>query len=112
MSKLVLLKTDQDFKNFKANKSYQGKVFKIRVHFSANQNTPRFGFIVPKKVLPKVVDRNLIKRRLKSILQKHAPRLRPSDIIFYPGREALKWKFDELSKEVELIFSNAKLWKH
>lgn len=111
MGKLILLKTQQDFTNFRASKLYQANVLKIRVHFSANQNTPRFGFIVPKKVLPRVVDRNLIKRRLKSILQKNINRIRPADVVFYPRKEALQLKFTDLSKQVELIFTHARLWK-
>jgi len=111
MVKLVLLKSEQDFKNFKASKSFQGKVLKIRVHFSANQNLPRFGFIVPKRVLPSVVDRNKVKRRLKSLLQTHLAKIRPADIIFYPTKNALKLKVVELGQELELIFTNARLWK-
>ena len=108
MAKLSLLKTEQDFRNFKASKSYQSKVLKIRVHFSANQNHPRFGFIVPKKVLPKAVDRNLIKRRIKGILQKIS--VRPSDVVFYPNKSALKLKASELRLEVESILKIARLW--
>ena len=105
------LKSDQDFESFKASKSYQTGFLKIRVHFSSDQNLPRFGFIVPKKVLAKATDRNLIKRRLKSILAKAAPRLKPVDILFFPRPQLLKRKFAEVAKEVELIFSNARLWK-
>lgn len=105
------LKTETDFENFKASKSYQASLLKIRVHFSANQNLPRFGFIVPKKVLPKATDRNLIKRRLKSILIRLAPRLKPADILLFPKAQALKHKIGDLRQEVELIFSQARLWK-
>jgi ribonuclease P protein component len=105
------LKSDQDFENFKASKSYQTGFLKIRVHFSANQNLPRFGFIVPKKVLPKATDRNLIKRRLKNILAKLAPRLKSADILFFPRSQLLKRKVADVHKEVELIFSNARIWK-
>lgn len=105
------LKTQTDFENFKASKSYQASLLKIRVHFSANQNLPRFGFIVPKKVLPKATDRNLIKRRLKNILAKLAPRVKSADILFFPRTQAIARKSGDLRQEVELIFSQARLWK-
>ena len=111
MSKLTFLKTDNDFAAFRASKSFQSQVLKIRVRFRSDQNTPRFGFIVPKKVMPKVVDRNLIKRRIKSILMRTAGNLRPIDIVFYPQKDLVKKKFTDLEAEVKQLFSKAKLWK-
>ena len=92
---LTWLKTDQDFAAFKAGKTTATKLLKIRVHYSLNQNSPRFGFIVPKKILPKVVDRNLLKRRIKSILQTSVKNLRPADILIFPSKNLLKLKFPE-----------------
>lgn len=111
MPGIVLLKTQQDFEGFRNSKAYQSGVMKIRIHKAANQNTSRFGFIIPKKLVPKVVHRNLIKRRIKSIMLKFSPKIRPVDILFFPHPQALKKKFSELEKEIELIFSKARIWK-
>jgi ribonuclease P protein component len=111
MGKLKFLKTDQDFAAFRTSKSFQNSLMKLRVRFRSDQNTPRFGFIVPKKVVPKVVDRNLIKRRIKSILEKYESKLKPVDMIFYPQKSVVVKKFTELSVEIEQLFSKAKLWK-
>lgn len=111
MVKLTFLKTDNDFAAFKISKSFQSPVLKIRVRFRSDQNNPRFGFIVPKKVMPKVVDRNLIKRRIKSVLTRTVKDLRPIDIIFYPQKDLVKKKFGELEREVKQLFSKGKLWK-
>jgi ribonuclease P protein component len=111
MGKLIFLKTDQDFAAFKSSKSFSSNVLKIRVRFRSDQNTPRFGFIVPKKVVPKVVDRNLIKRRLKSILLPLANDLKSVDMVFYPQKVLVQKKFADLNEEVKQLFTKAKLWK-
>jgi len=110
MGKLILLKTDKDFSLFRTGKSYQTRLLKIRVAF-ANQNQPRFGFIVPKKVLPKAVDRNLVKRRLKSILSGFDSQLKPLNVLIFPFAGAIKISFGDLKKEVENLFLKAKIWK-
>ena len=111
MGKLVLLKTEQDFQAFRKSQSFQTKLLKIRVHFSQSQNIPRFGFIIPKKLVAKVVDRNLLKRRIKSALGKSVAKLKPADVVFYPQKALVKVTFAKLSEEVAQLFSQAKLWK-
>ncbi|MBX4186945.1 MAG: ribonuclease P protein component [Candidatus Doudnabacteria bacterium] len=111
MGKLQFLKTDDDFAAFRQSKSFQTPAVKIRVRYRSDQNNPRFGFIVPKKVMPKVVDRNLIKRRLKSLLLQLEPRLKPADVVFYPQKELIRKKPAELSAVITQLFSQAKIWK-
>jgi ribonuclease P protein component len=108
---LKFLKTDQDFASFRLSKSFQSKLLKIRVRFAANQNYSRFGFIVPKKLVPRVVDRNLLKRRIKSVLIKIQGKLKPSDVIFYPQKELVKKNYQFLTSEVNNLFTKANLWK-
>ena len=108
---IVLLKTEQDFAAFRQSKAYQTKLLKLRVHYSVNQNLPRFGFIIPKKVVPKVVDRNLLKRRIKSVLQSVATRVKPADIVFYPQKALVKQPFPKLTEEIKTLFTQARLWK-
>jgi len=111
MATLAFLKTDQDFASFRSSKSFQTKLLKIRIYYASNQNITRFGFIVPKKIVPRVVDRNLLKRRIKSILQTRASRLKPCDIIFYPQKSLVTVPFAKVVIEVEDLFTKAKLWK-
>ena len=111
-SKLVFLKTDSDFANFKRSKSVSSKNLRLRVHYNTNQNSPRFGFIIPKKVLIKVTDRNKVKRRLKSILQKNISAIRPGDELWFPQKTSLKLKFAELEQEAINLIKAARLWKH
>ena len=111
MSKLHLLKTQQDFSQFRQSKSYQTPLLRIRVNSVKNQNFPRFGFIIPKKTLPHVVDRNRVKRRIKSVLLGNQIRLKPVNILFFPQATLLKKKYQEVISEVENLFTKARLWK-
>ncbi len=111
MPKLNLLKTEKDFEAFRQSKSFQSESLRIRVLPRPNQNHPRFGFIVPKKVLPKVVDRNVLKRRIKTFLVKNADQVKSVDVLIFPGKNLLKKKFTELETELNQLFSKARLWK-
>ncbi len=111
MAKLIILKKEAEFAAFRTSRPYQGQTLKIRVKPLVNQSGPRFGFIVPKKVLPKSTARNLVKRRLKSILQKHLSNIRPAAVLFFPSTRTLKLNFIELDKEAVQLFNRANIWK-
>jgi ribonuclease P protein component len=110
-NRLVLLKTDEDFNKARFSKPYFSPLLKLRVATALNQNTPRFGFIMPKKVVPKVTDRNRIKRRLKNIIIKLQGRIKPIDILFFPQAAALKVKFNILEEQLSKLITQARLWK-
>ncbi|OGE73943.1 MAG: ribonuclease P protein component [Candidatus Doudnabacteria bacterium RIFCSPLOWO2_02_FULL_42_9] len=108
---LKFLKDDKDFAAFRTSKSFQNRFLKIRVRYALNQNIPRFGFIIPKKVMPKVVDRNKVKRRIKSILVQSMSKVKGADVIFYPQKGLLKQDFQTLTHDVHELFTKARLWK-
>lgn len=109
--KLVFLKTEEDFSNFRKSRSLASASLKIRWHVPLNQNHPRFGFIVPKKSVKKVVDRNLIKRRLKSLLTKYSKGIKPVDILFFPKPDTIKLKFADLERELIEVLLKAKIYE-
>ena len=109
MSKLVLLKTQSDFEQFRLSKLYQSQLLRIRIHLSQNQNTPRFGFIIPKKVLPKAVDRNLLKRRIKTFLSTSQSKIKPADVLIFPKVGLLKKPFVDLEQEFKDLFFNGSM---
>ncbi|HTL39612.1 MAG TPA: ribonuclease P protein component [Methylomirabilota bacterium] len=111
MAKLNLLKSREDFSRFRNSRSYQTSALRIRIVSSVNQNIPRFGFIVPKKVLPKASERNIIKRRLKSILSKSQTKFRAVDLLFFPQKSLLKKKFIDLETETLNLIKRAGIWK-
>ena len=109
--KLIFLKSSEDFSKLHfPHPAYSNPFLRIRVG-KVHQNTPRFGFIVPKKTVNKVVDRNLIKRRLKGILAKNIEHLRIADVLIFPNKQAIKIPFAELEDQVIILFKKAGLWK-
>jgi ribonuclease P protein component len=110
MPKVVTLKSEKDFAHNRFKKSFSSPSMRVRIGTS-DQNIPRFGFIIPKKVMPKVTDRNKVKRRLKAIVGKNLVKLKIADILIFPQKSSLKLPMAGL--EIELIsnFKRLSLWK-
>jgi len=108
--KLVFLKTQSDFSNFKKSRSLVSANLKVRWQQSPNQNFPRFGFIIPKRVVSLVTKRNVIKRRVKTILSKHLQKIRPFDILFFPKPGTIKLKFPDLEQELIEVLKKARIY--
>ena len=65
---------------------------------------PRIGLTVP-KALGKAVDRNRIKRRLREAIRHALPLLTvPVDVILHPRRSVIDAEFENLEREVAVIF--------
>ncbi|OGE82455.1 MAG: ribonuclease P protein component [Candidatus Doudnabacteria bacterium RIFCSPLOWO2_01_FULL_44_21] len=110
MGKIHLLKNEADFTRFRSGRFFQSLNLRIRV-LPSNQNLPRFGFIVPKKILPKAVDRNKVKRRLKSIVSQHQNKFKSFDVLFFPSSKILRIKFQDLELEVTQLLKRANVWQ-
>jgi ribonuclease P protein component len=110
-NQLILFKTDEDYNKARFSKPYFSPLLKIRIAKTVDQNLPRFGFIIPKKVVPKVTDRNRIKRRLKTIALKLSPQLQSFDVLFFPQKTAGQVKFTDLEQQVSRLINQARLWK-
>ena len=108
-AKLIIFKQEAEFRKFRQSKFYSSKFLKIRVR-AGNQNTSRFGFIIPKKIVPKVVARNKIKRRIKNILQKNLPSIKNQDVLIFPNAQTYRLTFKELEQQVINLLIKANLW--
>jgi ribonuclease P protein component len=86
-----------------------------RKHFSGNMtafyreneanDAPRVGFTVG-KVLGGAVDRNRIRRRMRSAVRNHLSELiRPLDLILHPRKSVLTLKFSQLDAEIMQVFA-------
>jgi ribonuclease P protein component len=86
-----------------------------RKHFSGNMTAfyreresiacPRVGFTVG-KVLGGAVDRNRIRRRMRSAVRKHLHELaRPLDLVLHPRKSVLILKFAQLDAEIAQVFA-------
>lgn len=109
MAKLILLKQEKDFSHQRFRKTQSSPSFRIRIAI-LSQNNPRFGFIIPKKLLPKVTDRNKLKRRVKSILFKNLNSIKPLDILIFPQRKALGRTYQQLEAELIEDLKKLNLW--
>lgn len=106
-AKLIFLKTDSDFSNFRKSRLYSSDFLRLRIFRAPNQSVPRFGFIIPKKTIKKVTLRNVVKRRIKSILQKKIETIKPLDILFFPGQKTTKMKFADLEADIIQLLTKA-----
>jgi len=86
-----------------------------RKHFSGNMTAfyresertagPRVGFTVG-KVLGGAIDRNRIRRRMRSAVRNHLCELsRPLDLVLHPRKSVLTLKFDQLDAEITQVFA-------
>jgi ribonuclease P protein component len=86
-----------------------------RKHFSGNMTafyrenqrsaSPRVGFTVG-KVLGGAVDRNRIRRRMRSAVRNHLRELtRPLDLVLHPRKSVLSLAFSQLDAEIMQIFA-------
>jgi ribonuclease P protein component len=86
-----------------------------RKHFSGNMTAfyrenqsipgPRVGFTVG-KVLGGAVDRNRIRRRMRSAVRNHLRELaRPLDLVLHPRKSVLTLEFSQLDAEVMQVFA-------
>lgn len=111
-NKLILLKSEKDFGKFRLkSKLFTNSLMRIRVSFDPGQNFPRFGFIIPKKVAPKAVTRNRIKRRMKALLTKKLGNIIPADFLIFPNPQVASKPFEFIEAEVIKLLKAAKLWK-
>jgi ribonuclease P protein component len=86
-----------------------------RKHFSGNMTAfyrenrvnaaPRVGFTVG-KILGGAVDRNRIRRRMRSAVRNHLSELvRPLDLVLHPRKSVLALKFPQLDAEIMQVFA-------
>lgn len=61
--------------------------------------------------MPKVTDRNKIRRRIKAVVAKHLPHFANFDILIFPSKNSLVKTYTELSEELASDFKKLKIWK-
>lgn len=105
------LKKKKDFERvFKEGKGVKEEFLYIKV-VANNLTVSRVGFIVSQKVSKKAVLRNKIKRRLREITKEKLPKIKQGlDIVLTATPEAAAKDFSEMEKEVDRIFTKAKIY--
>ena len=86
-------------------------LFTVRIA-STNFPQSRFGFVVGKSVDKRATARNRIRRLLRSCVETLLPSIKEGhDILFFPKREILAMKQEDLYNEVHTFFEAKQLLK-
>lgn len=95
------LKQEKDFSLLaRSKKSAFSKTVSMKMRENALPHS-RFGVVVGLKVHKRAVKRNLLKRRIREILKKHLPEIKPGyDIMIMCQTKALELDFVELEVQV------------
>lgn len=113
LAKIYHLTEQQDFDLVrKKGKITHSTNFTLSVLKREEGDAPRFGFVIPNKVVPKATDRNRIKRVLSEGIRFQISSLIPLvDCVFLPKPPILKAYTADIMKEVAESFKKAKIVK-
>lgn len=112
LSKPHRLTSDRDFKRvYRLGRSFFVKELGVKAAKN-NLEVSRFGIVVGTKIHKKAVKRNLIKRRLRHIIQKNLPLIRTGfDVVILTRPEILGLKYKEMAERLETIFKKLSLYE-
>jgi ribonuclease P protein component len=113
LAKIYHLTEQQDFDLVrKKGKLIHSINFSLSVLKRESGEAPRFGFVIPNKVVPKAHDRNRIKRVLSESIRFQLSSVNPLyDCVFLPKPSILKAYTADIMKEVPEVFKKAKIVK-
>lgn len=72
-----------------------------------DSSTPRYAFVVPKKIAKTAVKRNFLRRKGYDVLRLHS--LKSNKGIFFYKKEALTATSIEIKTDIELILKKSKI---
>jgi len=106
------LKGDRHFKRLvTSGRSFFSKDISLR-RVPNSLDVSRFAFVVSTKVSKKTVERNKLKRRMREIIRKMIPIIKPgSDILIIGKKSALELNFGQLETAINEVLSKANLIK-
>ena len=97
--------TVADLKAFRPVRRLHGTLFSLGIAPAANV---RAACVVSKKVSPRAVGRNLIKRRARAILSPLLPDLPAAHYVFYAKKEALHADFSSIKNDLSKMCERAR----
>lgn len=88
-----------------SGKRLHGKLFSFLIA-PIGGGHPKCASVVSKKVSARAVDRNKVKRRVRTVVAKHIASIKkPIAIVLYAKREAKDAEFKEIERDIEVLFS-------
>lgn len=113
LAKIYRLTSATDFKRVKEKGHlYQSKNFSLSIFDRGSGDTPRFGFILPNKVIPLSTNRNRIRRMLSEATRYQVSSVSPTiDCVFLPKASIASAYAADVMHEVQEAFTNAHITK-
>lgn len=110
LAKKYRLLKKKDFENvFEKGKFINDKFLYFKI-IQNNQENSRFGIIVSKKITKKAVNRNKIKKRIRSIIKKNIPFIKKGiDLIIIPKKEINEKSFIQIQESISQLLIKAKI---
>lgn len=107
-----LKKSDFDVLRKFKKKVFSSSNFNLKLYYS-NFNPSRFAVVVSSKVLKKAVDRNKIKRRVKSVFINNSESLKKGfAVIVYPSKKTINMSFKEMEQELLSLIKKSEIFKN
>jgi ribonuclease P protein component len=92
-------------------KNYQSDFFTVKT-MSADCIPSRFGIVVPASVFKRSNKRNLIKRRIRSVIRGFLSDMEDMKfVVIYCGKKSAELDFDGIKKEITFLFGKAGVFK-
>lgn len=114
LSQEYRLRKDKEIKTvFKKGKSFYSKILGVKFLSNELENS-RFAFVVSNKVSKKAVKRNLLKRRLRGIIQLNLAKIQGNyDVVIITRARVgiMDKKYQELEKDLLWVLKKIKLLK-
>lgn len=92
--------TKEDFTGKRPKVFFRGELLDIA---EISLSSQKFACVTSKKTLKRAVDRNLIKRRVFSLVQELSPSFAKS-LVFYPKKGSVTAPYSQLHKEIKTAF--------
>ena len=109
MKKINIIKESEDFSKILNKKNFMKNNYYTVYYNDKDKEYYRFGLSVGKKISKKAVDRNKLKRRLKSIIDNNKNYYQKSkDYIIIMKGSCLEASYKELDESFQKLISNIK----
>jgi len=112
LAKRLRLVKEKDFKTiFKLGKSFYAKIFRVKI-LANKLGFNRYGIVIRTKVSKKAVERNKLKRQLRSVIKEFDQKIITGlDLVIIVSPIALNQEYKIIKKELERILFTLKLFK-
>jgi len=111
LSKQNRLKKKKDFENVSESKQQISGRFLILKFTKNGLDTTRAGFVVSKKISKRAIDRNRIKRRMRSVCKTEIVKLKKGiDVVFFAKKNIINTEFIDIHRDIKQLLTRAGIY--